>query len=298
MGIQENDIDVSAECKHQSHGRGVNYENQSDLWRLFSVLKTVSPLELHTHSKKGELGNAREALHAWIAFTASGNNRGDRKYRQDFYEKTQDIIEEVDFNSLPQNALNLGEISRYLRDWIAYGMDNYSEGNIPSECHAVAKEQVAELIVRAKELLSEEEFLRHLEIETSLDSVYKLFRQVCILLLIHEYKNKSGVDLLKTNKSSADQILPNDIQMWAIKHHLVDDQRSMDILIDCINTNWVGKIDSDSMRFSTEYCPDHYDKEAITEVIKVAFTKNLECKKLRHLDKVKDEIFNLLKEEF
>jgi hypothetical protein len=298
LRIQENDIDVSAKLTTDPHSRVVRYNDKSDLWSLFTVLNYGIILNLHTHSTKDELRNAREALHAWIAFTASGTNRGDKKYRQDFCEKTFEIIEKKYDTDFDVGSLNLEEIQRYLLKWIAYGMDNYSEGKIPNECHTVAKEQVAELIARAKELLSEEEFLRHLESGSSLESAYALFRRVCFLLLIHEYKNKSGLDLLKTKRSSADQILPNDIQMWAIKHHLGDDPRSMDILINCINTNWAGKIDSDSMRFSTENCPEHYDKEAITEVIKVAFTKNLECKKLHHLDKVKDDLFGLLREEF
>ena len=296
LGIQENDIDVSANRK--STRDHVSYETQSDLWMLFTELSYGRPLNLHTHSTKDELRNCDEALHAWIAFTASGKNCGKIDHRQKFVENTFQIIGKRYDSAFDVGSLNLEEIKRYLVKWIAYGMDNYSEGKIPSECHAVAKEQVAELIVRAKELLSEEEFLRSLESGTSLDTVYTMFRKVCILLLIHEYKNKSGVYLLKTKRSSADQILPNDIQMWAIKHHLGDDQKSMNILIDCININWAGKIDSDSMRFSAEDCPEDYNKEAITEVIKVAFTKNLECNKLHHLDKVKDDLFGLLREEF
>ena len=177
-------------------------------------------------------------------------------------------------------------------------MDNYSEGKIPKECHAVAKEQVEKLILRAKELLSEQEFLRHLESGIPLEDVYILFRQVCVLVLIYDQKNNSGIDLLKANRPSPDQVLPNDIQMWAIKHHEVDDQRAMNMLIQCVNKNFSGTIDSDKLRFLTEQLPEFYNEEAITKTIRKAFTKNHQCQKLLHLDKVKGELFELLREVF
>ena len=86
--------------------------------------------------------------------------------------------------------------------------------------------------------------------------------------------------------------------MWAIKHHEVDDQRSMDMLIQCVNDNSSGTIDSDKLRFLTEQLPEFYNEEAIIEAIRIAFTNDLDCKKLNHLDKVKDELFGLLREEF
>ncbi|MDB2333425.1 hypothetical protein N9V30_00555 [Candidatus Poseidoniales archaeon] len=291
----EGDLDVSANRKYIS-GR-IYWEKESDLWRLFDVLNYGLNLNLHPNSAKEEPMNSDEVLHAWIAFTASRQNRGKIQQRQQFVEMTYEIIENKNDSIFDIESFDLSRTRKTLIDWIAYGMDNYSEGKIPKECHAVAKEQVEQLILRGKELLSEKEFLRYLESGSPVDSLYKSFRQLCILVLIYEHKNKSGIDLLKANRPSSDQVLPNDIQMWAIKHHLIDDQRSMDKLIECVNDNSSGKIDSDKLKFLIERT-ESYNEEAIIEAIRIAFTNDLDCKKLNHLDKVKDGLFGLLKEEF
>ena len=292
----EGDLDVSANKKYMRNGE-INWEGESDLWLLFDVLNGFSKLDLHPNSTKEEPMNSEEVLHAWIAFTASGQNRGNIEQRKEFVGMTYKIIENKNDSEFDIESFDLDQTIENLRDWIAYGMDNYSEGKIPKECHAVAKEQVEQLILRAKELLSEQEFLRHLESGRSLEYVYSLFRELCILVLIYEHKNKSGIDLLKANRPSSDQVLPNDIQMWAIKHHLIDDQPSMDELIKCVNDNSSGKIDSDKLKFFIERT-ESYNEEAIIEAIRIAFTNDLDCEKLNHLDKVKDELFGLLKEEF
>ena len=295
----EGDLDVFANQKYIS-GK-VYLEEKSDLWQLFDVLDYGLNLNLHPNSVKEEPMNSDEVLHAWIAFTASGQNRGKIQQRQQFVEMTDEIIEKKYDLGFDIGSLELRQITLHLQKWIAYGMDNYSQGKIPSECHAVAKEQVEQLILRGKELLSEEEFLRYLESGSPgspVHSLYKSFRELCILVLIYEHKNKSGIDLLKANRPSSDQVLPNDIQMWAIKHHLIDDQRSMDKLIECVNNHLSGRIDSEKLSFLSENCPEYYNKEAIIEAIRIAFTNDLDCKKLNHLDKVKDDLFGLLKEEF
>tara|TARA_B110000008_G_C16944638_1_gene553905 strand:+ start:95 stop:1519 length:1425 start_codon:yes stop_codon:yes gene_type:complete len=292
----EGDIDVSANKNYIRNGE-IRWQYISDLWQLFDVLDSGLDLNLHPNSAKEEPMNSDEVLHAWIAFIASRQNRGKIDQRQEFVEMTYEIIEKKYDLGFDIGSLELREIKQHLQKWIAYGMDN-SQGKIPSECHAVAKEQIEQLIVRAKELLSEEEFLRYLGSGSPVDSLYKSFRHVCILVLIYEHKNKSGIDLLNANRPSSDQVFPNDIQMWAIQHHPIDDQRSMDKLIDCVNDNFSGKIDSDKLKFFIERCQEYYNEEAIIEAIRIAFTNDLDCKKLNHLDKVKDGLFGLLKEEF
>ena len=291
----EGELDVSANNKYIGNRR--IWEEKSDLWQLFDALDYGLNLNLHPNSVKEEPMNSDEVLHAWIAFSASGQNTGKIEQRQQFVDLTYKIIENKNDSGFDIESFNLSRTERTLRDWIAYGMDNYSEGKIPKECHAVAKEQVEKLILRAKELLSKEEFVRCLESGLSLDSVYTLFIRLCILVLIYEHKNKSGIDLLKVNRSSSDQVLPNNIQMWAIKHHRINDQRSMDVLIQCVNDNFSGTIDSDELRFLLERS-ESYNEEAIIGAIRIAFTNDLDCKKLNHLDKVKDELFVLLREEF
>lgn len=291
----EGDIDVSANKKY-INGK-LCFGEESELWQLFDVLDYGLNLNLHPNSVKEEPMNSQEVLHAWIAFTASRQTRGSKEQRQEFVSMTYQIIENKNDSKFEIESFNLGQTRKVLRDWIAYGMDNYSEGKIPKECRAVAKEQVEQLILRAKELLSEQEFLRQLESGSSLDGVYKSFRNLCILVLVYEHKNKSGIDLLNINRLSTDQVLPHDIQMWAIKHHRVDTQRSMNKLIECVNDNFSGKIESDKLKFLIEHT-ESYNEEAIIEAIRIAFTNDLDCKKLNHLDKVKDDLFGLLKEEF